>query len=76
MRTLRSVPGVVWTEEGTWGPFRATLTLAFAERGAGSLVRATFHVHGAGVGPLLTALGRIAVTADLRRAARLLGAER
>lgn len=60
-----------WAEEGDFGPFRATLTLDVLATATGTLVAADFTVTGLGLGPLLTALARPAVAADLRRAGLL-----
>lgn len=69
MVTTRSEPPEVWAEEGTFGPFRATLTLLFEEAADGCEVTADFAVQGLGVGRLVTVASRRAVAADLRRAA-------
>lgn len=66
-----------WTEIGQWGVFSADLTLTFDPTATGCRVVADFEVRATGVlaplGPVLTALGRWPVLADLRRAARILG---
>ena len=65
-----------WTERGTWRGISAELTLRFAPRPGGCTVTAEMEVRGSGplrpVGPVITALGKRAVPADLRRAAALL----
>ena len=70
MRTTVAEPPYRWAEEGTCGPFRARLELAFVPEGDGCRVTADFVVHGAGLGPLVTRGSRSTVAADLRRAAR------
>ncbi|TIC83551.1 SRPBCC family protein [Nocardioides sp. GY 10113] len=73
MRIVASTPDR-WVEEGVFGPFRATLALTFSPLAAGqgppggTRVTADFEVSGAGLGPLLGALARRAIRADLRRA--------
>jgi hypothetical protein len=73
MRTTLAEPPYRWAEEGTCGPFRARLELAFVPDGDGCRVTADFIVRGAGLGRLVTWGSRAAVAADLRRAARLSG---
>jgi hypothetical protein len=66
----------VWTERGTWRGISAELTLRFSEQAAGCTVTAEAKVLGRGLlrpaGPVVTALARLAVPGDLRRAARVL----
>lgn len=69
MVTTRSEAPTLWAEEGTFGPFRARLTLVFEETSDGCEVTADFAVRGLGVGPLVSFASRRAVAADLRRAA-------
>lgn len=71
MCTVVAAPAVAWVEEGRCGPFRARLALFFSPAETGSLVVAEFDVRGLAVGTLVTLASRRAVSADLRRAARL-----
>lgn len=68
-----------WTERGTWGPIAAELTLTFAARETGCVVRPTFTLSGRGpaalVARVLGALAPYAVRSDLERAADLLVSE-
>ncbi|GGD05543.1 SRPBCC family protein [Nocardioides daphniae] len=70
-------PGL-WAESGEWGAFSADLTLTFTPRAAGCRVLADFEVRAAGrwspLGRVATVAGVRPVLADLRRAARILGA--
>jgi hypothetical protein len=61
-----------WIESGVFGPFRATLELAFEPAGTGCRVVARFRVQGLAIGRLITVASIPAVRADLRRAARIL----
>jgi hypothetical protein len=65
-----------WSERGVWGGITATLTLAFEPAPSGCRVQADLAVTGAGLArplcPALTLAARMAVPADLRRAARIL----
>jgi hypothetical protein len=76
METTVLDPNTSWTERGTWRGITAELTLQFAPREDGCTVTAEAQVHGRGLlrpfGPVITALARLAVPADLRRAAGLL----
>jgi hypothetical protein len=67
-----------WSESGTWGRFKATLTLTFVSvPGASCDVEAAMEVRASGLlRPLGLAAGRLAphaVRGDLRRAAAILG---
>jgi hypothetical protein len=61
-----------WIESGVFGPFRATLELAFEPATGGCRVTAHFRVQGLAIGRLITQLSRPAIQADLRRAASIL----
>lgn len=74
MRTVVSERPDRWAEEGRFGPFRARLELRFVPDGDGCRVSADFTVGALGAGPLVTRFARPAVAADLRHAARILGA--
>lgn len=70
-----------WSERGTWRGFCATLTLTFTPAGPDACdVATTLDLRGSGVArPLGFALNRVApaaVRGDLRRAARILAADR
>ncbi|MCX6399015.1 MAG: SRPBCC family protein [Propionibacteriales bacterium] len=69
MRTTESTCPLRWVEIGSFGPFRAELTLAFEPAPGGSTVTADFAVQGAGVGRFVTRGSGPAIAADLRRAA-------
>lgn len=71
MRTTTSQAPRRWVEEGVWGPVTATLALDLEDTAAGCRVLADFRVRALGLGGPVTLLARRAVTADLRRAARL-----
>jgi polyketide cyclase/dehydrase/lipid transport protein len=66
-----------WSESGTWRFVRADLTLRFDAVGeAACEVHYRFRIHALGpLGLAATAVSAPAVTADLRRAARLLAAQ-
>ncbi|RJS45486.1 SRPBCC family protein [Nocardioides cavernaquae] len=61
-----------WIESGAFGPFRATLELAFEPAAHGCVVTARFRVLGLGLGRLITVASIPAIRADLRRAAAIL----
>ena len=67
-----------WSESGTWGRFKATLTLTFVAVGAATCdVEATLEVRASGLlrplGLPANRLAQLAVRSDLRRAADILG---
>ncbi len=75
MRTTELVRPSRWSECGTWRFVRAELTLDFAEAPAGCTVDYRFRLHALGpLGALVSRVSVLAVRADLRRAARNLGA--
>jgi hypothetical protein len=61
-----------WIESGDFGPFRATLELAFEPADTGCRVVAHFRVHGLAIGRLITLASVPAIRSDLRRAASIL----
>jgi len=78
METTALTPFRLWTERGTWRGVTATLTLLFTDIDTGCRVRAEGEIEGRGPWAAAAAaaslLASTAVAADLRKAARILGA--
>lgn len=76
MRTTLSRAPLQWVEEGRFGPANARLALTFTACPEGTRVSADFTVTALRAGRAITLASRRTVAADLRRAARILGATR